>query len=497
MRQFLNIAIVVFAISLLVKMPVLAQANIDNGQITGFSPVQGSMVKKKIAGSAMGSECGHYLRSQSLRSGLNDQGKPSEKTLAIGIAPVSAAVDSADYVDSRYVAFREAWLVATAEMARMLESEVKTKASRKLQTGLNNQKEISEAEKAAGYRQQAEQLEAKQEKGQDDLGSAIKNGTRLLNVVITDELKKLGHDVDAERKAKNEQNAAKRDELLKKAAEAEEAQKRLVSSRAFKELIEAVALQQMKGIYSRFTNENLDPDGDKTLMCVVLQYSPKSERLADMMASRDFSNIPKLDPEDPLTQQLPDPSTPDGVFQLVTSWGMTVLIDENGDVNLVAYGQAGFENGDENQEIAAKESAKLRAEGLIRLFINQTVSVQQATGIAQDVKTFTDKMKTTKLTKESQSALEQGGDFLPINGMTEIVGWAGIHPVNNWGIAGSVVAWNASQAAGALQSKERQNKVVKDTGGIIKRNDTGQQNAPASSSPRRGGLKGSTRSKDF
>lgn len=496
MRQFLKIFIVVFAISLLGKTPVLAQANSDNGQITGFSPVQGSMVRKKIAGSAMGSECGTYLRKNSLRNGLNDQGKPSEKTLAIGIAPVPAAVDSADYVDARYVAFREAWLDATGQMARMLESEVSVKASRTLKTGLNNEVEKSDAEKAAGYRKQAGELEAEQ-KGQDGIGGAIKNGTRLLNAVINDELKKLGHDVDAERKAKNEQNAAKREELLKKAAEAEEAQKRLLSSRAFKELIQAVAQQRMKGIYSRFTNENLDPDGSNTVMCVVLQYSPKSERLADMMASRDFSNIPKLDPEVPLTEQLPDPSTPEGVFELVTSWGMTVLIDENGDVNLVAYGQSGFENGDENLEIAAKEKAKLKAEGLIRLFINQTVAVQQASSTSQDVKTFTDKMKNTKLTQASESTFSQESGFAPINGMTEIVGWAGIHPVNNWGIAGSIVAWNASQAAGALQSKERQNKVVKDTGGIIKRSDPGQQNAPVSSSPRRGGLKGSTRSKDF
>ena len=62
-------------------------------------------------------------------------------------------------------------------------------------------------------------------------------------------------------------------------------------------------------------------------------------------------------------------------------------IDENGHVNLVAYGQAGFVNGDENSDRAMGE-AKQRAEGLIRLFINQTVSVQEASKLGQNVRTF-------------------------------------------------------------------------------------------------------------
>ena len=291
---------------------------------------------------------------------------------------------------------------------------------------------------------------------------------RLLNAYLSDELKKRGHDLEAERKARNEANAPKKRELLAKAAAAEAEVKRLMSSRSFKEVLEAVAQERMKGIYSSFTNENLSPDGGKTQMCVVLKYSRRSERLADMMAARDFSNAPQLEPDIPLVQQLPDPSTPQGVFQLVTSWGLTVLIDENGQVNLVAYGQSGFRNGDENLELAAKEVSKLQAEGLIRLFINQTVSVQQASKFGQDVKTFTDNVKKTKLTKSLRSRMEQKGNFRPINGMKQILDWSGIHPVTNGGIAGSVVAWNASEASGG--------------------------HTPAT---RRGGLRGSTRSRDF
>ena len=265
----------------------------------------------------------------------------------------------------------------------------------------------------------------------------------------------------------------------------------------FREILEAVANERMKGIYTRFTNENLDPDGGKTQMCVILQYSRRSERLADMMAARDFSNVPKLEPDIPLVQQIPDPSTPEGVFKLINSWGLTVLIDENGHVNLVAYGQAGFVNGDENSESSAMGEAKQRAEGLIRLFINQTVSVQEASKLGQNVKTFVDNVKKVTLNKKRRSMIEQKGNFRPINGMRQLIGWSGVHPVTNRGVAGSIVVWNANEASGSLASKRRQNNEVQDTGGIPRSQNLGSSSEKQKPSLRKGGFGGSTRSRDF
>ncbi|MGY9002387.1 MAG: hypothetical protein ACKVIF_04275, partial [Rhodospirillales bacterium] len=106
-----------------------------NGEITGFSPTQGSMVKRKISSSASGSPCGQYLRTRKWSEGINNQGLRNEFTLAIGIAPVSANISSSDYVDGRYAAFREAFLVGNGNMARALETQISSKASRVLRTG--------------------------------------------------------------------------------------------------------------------------------------------------------------------------------------------------------------------------------------------------------------------------------------------------------------------------------------------------------------------------
>ncbi|MEK9685438.1 MAG: hypothetical protein VW226_12885, partial [Rhodospirillaceae bacterium] len=436
------------ALTLAISAPAYAQTAGGNGEITGFSPAQMSIVKENIAGSASGGPCGRFIRDKGLKVGINNQGKRSEKTLEIGVAEVSAKPQSEGYVDDRYIAFREAWLDANSKLAIALEAQVRSKAQLQVKTGLNNVTEVSAGARAAAYRQQAANIAPPKEKGQTGLGDAINNGARLLNAYLSDELKKRGHDLEAERKAKNETNAAKKKELLAKAAAAEAEAKRLTASKGFKEVIEAAALERMKGIYTAFTSEIVSPSGDKTRMCVVLQYSPRSERLADMMASRDFSQIPKLEPDQPLLRQLPDPSTPQGVFELNKSWGLNILFDENGDVNVVAYGQAGFRPGSEIEEEAARSDAMNRAMGLIRLFINQTISAQKKSKIGKNVKEYVDQMKEVKITKSSLKNLEQSSDFAAINGMSQILDWSGLHVINNWGIAGSIVAWNATSASG-------------------------------------------------
>jgi Skp family chaperone for outer membrane proteins len=376
-------------------------------------------------------------------------------------------------------------------MARALETQISSKASRVLRTG-----NITSAQ-AQTLKSKAAAIKFEKKAPTSPQGSTSK-GMRLLDLFLDEKLKESGHDVDAERKARNESNSKKKKELLAKAAKAQEEAKRLTGQRSFKEVIEAVAREKMKGIYTAFTSENLSPEPNgKTQLCVLLKYSPRSEKLADMMAARDFSNAPQLNPDIPLLEQLPDPTTGQGVFQLVTMWGINVMVDEGGQVNLVAFGQAGYTNGDENQQQGAKEEAKLRAENLIRLFINQTVAVQQASKLSQDVKTYKDGVKKTKLNKSLRSKMEQSAGFRPVNGLKQILDWDGIHPVTNGGIAGAIVAWNANEAAGAVASKARQNRVVKDRGGVKARNAAPSMRRSAKPKSRRGGLRGSTRSADF
>ena len=148
------------------------------------------------------------------------------------------------------------------------------------------------------------------------------------------------------------------------------------------------------------------------------------------MASRDFSNPPNLGANNPtLYEQLPDPSTQEGVFKLVNMWGLSILIDENGDVNLVSYGQAGYKKGFSTLQEAAKGEAVMRAEALIRLFVNQAIAVTDTAKAAQNTKEFVDGSKKTEFNKSFFNKIEQNAGFRKINGIKKLFEWDTIHPV--------------------------------------------------------------------
>jgi hypothetical protein len=468
--------------------------------ITGFSKAQGSMIKKKIDGSASGSACGQYLRDEGLIQGINGLGGPNEKTVAIGIAKVSAGLEDPAYVDSRYVAFREAWLNGNRDMARQLESQISVDASASVKAGQKPERKPTANETVQQTQREIAKIDSENAKIRAGDG-VVSKGRKYLKALLDRELKTLGHDPEAAKLAALETNAAKKNALLAKAAAAAEAAKKLTGEKRFQEVIKATAKERMKGLYTLFANEQLSPSGDATHICVVLQYSRRSEKLADMMASRDFSNAPQLNPNTSLYDQLPDPSTPEGLFEFVNMWGLSILIDENGDVNLVAYGQAGYPEGASIQQLAAKGEAKLRAEGLIRLFVNQAVSVNQAAATAQNEKEFVDRSKKTEFNKSFFEEVEQGAGFAPINGMKELIAWDAVHPVTNGGIAGSLVIWNASQAGGAIRSKLQQNKIVKDQGipQAGANSSLGLTEGTGAQKPklRKGGLSGSTKGTSF
>ena len=469
----------------------------SSGEITGFTPTQAKMVKQKAASSPGGSACGQFIRGEGWKTGTNFVDTPKEFTIAIETGSTSLPIEHPMYNDDRYVTFKEAWIKGHAKLAKALELKVATDTARRLTPQDKKPAEQSASQIRAGIQNQITATDAARRKIEEG-PSLISKGKRLLNEYMDKELRRLGHDPDAAQKAALEANQQKKQQLLREAEAAAKAAEKLIRKKEFNDVIKAVAKERMKGIFTAFTTEAIDPSGKgKSQFCVVLKYSPKSEALADMMASRDFTNAPSIPPNVPLSAQLPDPSTNEGLFQLVTMWGLNVYIDENGDVNLVSFAQAGVEADNEVAIDDARATAALRAQALIRLFINQTVAVTSATEASKTVKEFEKNVVKASISKRTSENMEQGAGFAPINGMNELFGWSAVHPISGLGIEGSVYYWNASVAAGALRSKARQNAVVKDTGGASSLNRqtlTTQPTTNTAPATQRGTLKGSTKS---
>ena len=471
-------------------------SNVDvNGKITGFSPKQGTMLRSSMARTISGSSCGKYIREKGWTEGFNNLSKNNEFALALGIASTEIKIGQPGFIDSRYVAFREAWMDANTKMAATLEKKILSEASVRLapQTSLNKT-EKSAADQAASLRKKLALLDQKRYQ-KPSLSSTMDKGFKWLNTLIDEDLRKRGIDIDAEKKARNESNQTKRQELIKSAKKAEEEAKKLLRTRQFDEIIEATAKERMKGIYTQYVSENLTTNNQYAQICVVLRYSRKSERLADAMAARNFSGVPTLFPNRPIRDQLPNPNNQNELFDLINSWGLTIKVDENGHVNLISYGQSEVDRNDSSSIIAAKTNAKLAAENLLRLFINQTVALQEASKTSQDVRTYKNKVAKVQLNRSARKKMEQGAGFAKINGIHEVLDWQAPHPVTSQGIYGVIVSWNANKAAGARKFKHQQNTT--DPTKIPNNEDKALRYKEDKFPLRRGKLSGSTESQDF
>ena len=471
-------------------------SNVDvNGKITGFSPKQGTMVRSSMAKTISGSSCGKYIREKGWTEGFNNLGKRNEFALALGIASTEVKIGLPGFIDSRYVAFREAWMDANTKMAASLEKKIMSEASVRLAPStFETNTEKSATDQALILRKKVALLDKKNNQ-QASLSSTVDKGFKWLNTLIDEDLRKRGIDIDAEKKARKESNQNRRRELIKAAKAAEEEAKKLLRTRQFAEIIKATAKERMKGIYTQYVSENLTTNNKDAQICVVLRYSRKSERLADAMAARNFSGVPTLSPSLPIREQLPNPNNQDELFDLVNSWGLTIKVDENGHVNLVAYGQSEVDSNDSSSIIVAKTNAKLAAENLLRLFINQTVALQEASKTSQDIKTYKNKVSKVQLNRNARKKMEQGAGFAKINGIHEVLDWQAPHPITSQKIYGVVVSWNASTAAGARNFKHEQNSVGSKK--VLNNNNTRSQSKGNKFPIRRGTLSGSTESQDF
>jgi len=460
------------------KAPFLGPKSSPKCDFCRPTPKQAAL-QKGAEGATGDKACRDYLESEDLSVGMNFAGTRDEIVVQIGAKPTKANLNSPHFIDSRYMAFREAMLDAKKKMAKFLEQKIESSAMSHLtpkRKGMEDRASLEQ--KAAGLKAQAAK---KGETAAADYGvsNTVKKSMRWLNAKLDSALEAEGVDPRAEEKARQATNKAEQQRLLAEARKAEAKAKQIIQSAKFKERIKAVAKLRMKGIYTISTNETVTPK--RATVCVVAAYSPKSEMLADAMASRDFSQVPQVDPDIRIRNQLLDRTEKARLIEegrpeeeaayrakiaLASAWGIDIMFDQNGHVNLVAYGQAGVGNKPNRiKRDKARARAQLTAENLIRLFITSTFQMEQVTRAAENLDELADGTTKVKFDKDTEEKLMVNAAAMAINGISPVHSWTFIHPATSQEIHGSVVKWNASAAAGAIASKERQGRVVKDTGG--------------------------------
>ena len=186
---------------------------------------------------------------------------------------------------------------------------------------------------------------------------------------------------------------------------------------------------------------------DGTAVVVVAYYSPKTKELLDAILGK--GRVTRQRPQDiTLGQWIQGWKT----SELYASHGVQIRIDEQGQPNLICFGQAPVSINSPQGLATAIQEAETVARGALRAFAGELVAAEIQLEIVEKIQEFgqmdnalavseTDSASRRQVTARAQALTVQGADTIRT--------WTTKDTRSGRHIAGAVVAWSLSNAVAA------------------------------------------------
>lgn len=343
-----------------------------------------------------------YLASKGMSEGENSKKDGSRYYVAVGYGAIQAPLDSRSYADSRVNAYNKAMLDAKAKMAEYLEIVIRTETEHDYSEGNWGGTETAE---------------------DNDLSINAKV-KRLI-------MERLDKDLQTEGLHPDETNAEARER---------NARKRL-NSDFYKKVISTAAKAEITGMQVMCSFEGV-PAGKKGEIGVVAIWSPKLQAMAQSICKG--GKLPSGIGKKPIKEQIPTDKA-----VLLSTFGVQQKIDENGDLVLVAFGQAGAVTDSPQSANAARSKAKMQAMAAIREFAGESVAVMTDAVNAENVEEFENAAEEYEDVSAFSQKIKAVAESLNISGVATIKNWDCKHPLTGRTVYGVVCSWSPKQAANA------------------------------------------------
>jgi len=381
-------------------------------------------------------KCEQFVTDAGFVVGQNTKPDGGFFYIATGTATINSDVGGPKYASRRWVAYEKALLLAKQQTAEYLKAVVERRTSFEM---LPPQEQESLKANAS-----AEELkEIKHYEDTRDLNSAWKKSLELLNRDLDKKL--------AETEPKKEEPPAKSlEEVVEKHKE--------LGSEVYKNTVAIESAHRLSGIRVFYIGDK-SPKGGKGEICVAAIYSGKLKQIADAMATKDLSLMPKTAPGEPVDSFIPDKNTDAGRLALVNKMGVDVRADDQGNFWLISYGQAGPDKeGSKMSRNRARRLAQLRALGAIRAYIGENF-VSSGMGDVEEVSTEYEgnvpdaDTLVENVTSTAKSIMEK----MDIQGAAKADEIGLRHPTSGNEIWIAVYKWSSSTLAGAKKMSRELN----------------------------------------
>ena len=343
-----------------------------------------------------------YLASKGMSEGENSKKDGSRYYVAVGYGAIQAPLESRSYIDSRVNAYNKAMLDAKAKMAEYLEIVIRTETEHDYSEGNWGGTETAE---------------------DNDLSINAKV-KRLI-------MERLDKDLQTEGLHPDETNAEARER---------NARKRL-NSDFYKKVISTAAKAEITGMQVMCSFEGV-PAGKKGEIGVVAIWSPKLQAMAQSISNG--GKLPSGIGKKPIKEQIPTDKA-----VLLSTFGVQQKIDENGDLVLVAFGQAGAVTDSPQSTNVARSKAKMQAMAAIREFAGESVAVMTDAVNAENVEEFENAAEEYEDVSAFSQKIKAVAESLNISGIATIKNWDCKHPLTGRTVYGVVCSWSPKQAANA------------------------------------------------
>ncbi len=357
-----------------------------------------------------------YVRERGWQQGENTKKDGSLFFVAIGIGTNTMTPSDPGWVGGRTFAFDEALLRAKAKLAEFIGMEISTSLKRDYERNMGN----------APKNEETETVNVGPSIPDDSIGKM----TLLLNASLDQALAKQGIKPDS--------------------PAAPAAIKKFLREKSMEKAIEAVAKARVSGVQVAKVFESKG-DGKKGQIAVIAIQSDKLKRMADAIASENYSSIPLGNPKKPILDQVPtDPAV------LSASFGVQQTRDENGRYVLVSYGQSfPFIPDDEDELEMAADAAQLEAEAGIRSFAGENVSVLKSSNKSTSLQTLAENMESRQFNQQDKKSIESIAKSLKISGMRVLTEEEIEHPFTGKQMVVSVVTWSPEGGTSARSLGQR------------------------------------------
>ncbi len=340
----------------------------------------------------------------------------SERDLIISSATVYTKVrlGQPGWVESRVAAFEEAEMEAKTKIIRYMSETAETERTMSM---------LSNASWQDGDVNKVQELSEVSE----ILKRIGKKSLDLAEAQLNSALQKLDPDYDLNKYA----NQSAKD--LQMTAES-----------LFKRQIKAVAMKTLIGVTPFYSTEG-KVGGSEYAVLVGVIWSPKLNRLA-MSLFNDEYNIPKVKAGKTVTQHVPQDK-----LALIAMSGTRIVIDENGQYAVIAYGQAQPRRSSPGRRQAALHDATQIAANKARAqllnFIREGITLRESEIGDELSREFSDMDFATNITREYRKAINSKKVKVQLRGLRTIKEWHYEHPATGQIVAGAVLAWSPASVA--------------------------------------------------